>query len=323
MSTISEYFNDRIYVFNGEIIYDNFNLSQEDLDMIISNTKTIIHTAAIVKHYGDFEQFKDSNIDGTRRIASFAYANKKRLIHISSISVSGNYLVKQDNHNVAFTENDLYIGQHYTKNVYVNSKFDAEKVVYSFMEKGLTAEVLRIGILSGRYSDGVFQKNITANAFYSRIKSLIELKHLSYTNLEQHIEFTPVDLCAKAIVLLAETQTAENKVFHLYNDNLVNIKDIINVLKDFNYNITPMDDETFKEYILKVADSSENSNQLKGIINDISFDNSDEVLNYNFSVDISSEFTKKYLNLLDFKWPELDKDYLTKIFKYMKKVKFI
>lgn len=320
---ISEYFNDRIYVFNGEIIYDNFNLSQEDLDMITSNTKTIIHTAAIVKHYGDFEQFKDSNIDGTRRIASFAYANKKRLIHISSISVSGNYLVKQDNHNVAFTENDLYIGQHYTKNVYVNSKFDAEKVVYSFMEKGLTAEVLRIGILSGRYSDGVFQKNITANAFYSRIKSLIELKHLSYTNLEQHIEFTPVDLCAKAIVLLAETQTAENKVFHLYNDNLVNIKDIINVLKDFNYNITPMDDETFKEYILKVADSSENSNQLKGIINDISFDNSDEVLNYNFSVDISSEFTNKYLNLLDFKWPELDKDYLTKIFKYMKKVKFI
>ena len=320
---ITKYFNNRIFVFNGEIIYDNFNLPQADLDTIIANTKTIIHTAAIVKHYGDFEQFKHSNIDGTRRIASFAYANKKRLIHLSSISVSGNYLVKQDNHNVDFTENDLYIGQHYTKNVYVNSKFDAEKVIYSYMEKGLTAEVLRIGILSGRYFDGAFQKNITANAFYSRIKSLIELKHISYTNLEQHIEFTPVDLCVKAIVLLAETKSAENKVFHLYNDNLVSIKDIITVLKEFNYDITPMDDESFKEYILKVADNKDSSNELQGIINDINFDNSDEVLNYNFSVNISAKYTKNYLNLLNFEWPKLDKDYLIKIFKYMKKVKFI
>ena len=320
---ITDLLNKRIFVFNGEILYDNFNLPQEDLDTITNNIKTIIHTAAIVKHYGDFEQFKNSNIDGTRRIAGYAYANKKRLIHISSISVSGNYLVKQDNHDVAFTENDLYIGQHYTKNVYVNSKFDAEKVVYSYMEKGLTAEVLRIGILAGRYSDGVFQKNITANAFYSRIKSLIELKHVSNSNLDQNIEFTPVDLCAKAIVLLSKTKSAENKVYHLYDDNLVSIKEIIDVLKSFDYDITPIDDEAFKEYILKVADNSKDSNQLNGIINDITFDNSEEVLNYNFSVNISSKFTKKYLQLLNFKWPKIDQNYLIKIFKYMKKVKFI
>ena len=67
----------------------------------------------------------------------------KRLIHLSSISVSGNYLVKQNNRNINFSENDLYIGQHYTDNVYVHSKFEAEKVIIEYMKKGLNAQILR------------------------------------------------------------------------------------------------------------------------------------------------------------------------------------
>ena len=81
--------------------------------------------------------------------------------------------MEQDNHNVEFSENDFYIGQNYTENVYVNSKLEAENVIYSYMKKGLQGKVLRIGIVAGRYSDGLFQKNMDSNAFYSRIKSVI------------------------------------------------------------------------------------------------------------------------------------------------------
>lgn len=321
--SVYPYINDRVFVYNGQIIYDNFKLSNEQLSEIASNIKTVIHTAAIVKHYGDFEQFKTANIDGTRRIVNFAYDNRKRLIHISSLSVSGNYLVKQDNKEIEFSENNFYIGQHYTSNVYVNSKFDAEKIVYEYMQKGLIAEILRIGILAGRYSDGVFQKNINENAFYSRIKSLVELKKVSTSMLNQNIEFTPVDSCAKAIVLLAKCQVAENKVYHLYNHNLASIKDTIKVLNDFNFNISVINNKDFEKYLLNLSADTNNKNIFKGIINDISFNNSNLDLNYDFTVNITSKYTQDLLQKLGFKWPKVDNTYLKKLIQYMKKIKFI
>ncbi|MDD6244163.1 MAG: amino acid adenylation domain-containing protein [bacterium] len=321
--SIKPYLGNRIEVYNGHITEDNFKLSQKALNFLVQDVDTIIHTAAIVKHYGDFEQFKKTNIDGAKNIVEFAFKNKKRLIHISSISVSGNYLVKQNNKNVKFSENDLYIGQHYTNNVYVNSKFDAEKIVYSYMQKGLIAEVLRIGILSGRYSDGFFQKNISENAFYGRIKSLVDLHCVSEKMLDQKIEFTPVDLCAKAIVLLSSSKIAENKVYHLYNDNFYTIREVIDTLKNFDINISIISEKNFEDTILKISKDKSSSNSLKAIINDISLDNSDLALDYGFTVNILSDYTKNYLKAFNFKWPENSSVYLNKIIAYMKYVKFL
>ena len=150
---ISNLIDDRIIVFNGTILKEDIGLSTANLKIIKENVKTIIHTAACVKHYGEYEEFNKVNTEGTRNIAKLGFNNNIRLIHISSISVSGNYLVKQDNRNIEFTENSLYIGQNYIDNVYVHSKFEAEKVVLEYMEKGLTAQIHRIGILAGRLSD--------------------------------------------------------------------------------------------------------------------------------------------------------------------------
>lgn len=321
--SLEPYLNSRVLVYNAQITLTNFGLFSEQINDICNNINTIIHTAAIVKHYGNFEQFKSANIDGTKMLAEFSYTNKKRLIHISSISVSGNYLVRQDNQNVSFSENDLYIGQHYTNNVYVNSKFDAEKIVYSFMEKGLTAEVLRVGILAGRYEDGYFQKNIADNAFYSRIKSLIDLKKVSQSMLEQEIEFTPVDLCARAIVLLAKTKDAENKVYHLYNHKLTSIQHVLTCLKKIGINIETISEKDFESYILKLSKDEKSRKTLKGIINDISFTDNNLSLDYGFTVNVSSKFTINTLAKLGFTWPEVDDLYLKKLLDHMRKVKFI
>ena len=127
---------DRLYVLSGSITDKDFGYSISDLESFSHKFSTIIHTAAKVSHYGKYDDFEDINIEGTKNIAEFAYRYHKRLIHISSISVSGNYLVRQDNRNVDFSENNLYIGQHYTDNVYVYSKFKSETIILSYMERG-------------------------------------------------------------------------------------------------------------------------------------------------------------------------------------------
>ena len=321
--SIKPFLGNRLEIYNGHIVEDNFKLSQKVVDFLAKDVNTIIHTAAIVKHYGNFELFKKTNIDGTRRIAEFAFKNKKRLIHISSLSVSGNYLVKQNNKNVDFSENDLYIGQHYTKNVYVNSKYDAEKIIFSYMEQGLTAEILRVGILSGRYLDGFFQKNISENAFYGRIKSLVDLHCVSKEMLDQKIEFTPVDLCAKSIVLLASSKKAENKVYHLYNHNLYTINEVLDVLKKFDVNIDVVSESDFENKILNISKDENANKSLKAIINDISIGRSGLALDYGFTVNLKSDYTQIFLSKFNFTWPKNDFIYLIKLIAYMKYVKFI
>lgn len=320
---ISKYVNNRIYIVSGDIDAPNFGIDISLFNNYLNNFSTVIHTAAIVKHYGSFEDFRKINIDGTKNVVEFAYAYKKRLIHISSISVSGNYLVKQNNKDIDFSENSLYIGQHYSENVYVNSKLEAERIVLSYMQKGLTAQIHRIGILSGRYSDGVFQEKISENAFYNRIKSMVSLGSISEDMLDQSIEFTPVDSCSKAIVSLAKNSICNNKVFHLYDHNLMKVRNLIDLFKNVDININILSKKDFNDFIYNVSLDTNNTN-LNSIINDISYDSNHLLsLNYDFTVNIISDTTQKYLHLLNFDWPNIDDTYVLKILTYMKKVNFI
>ena len=297
-------------------------MNSNDLELFKNTINTVINTAAIVKHYGDIKDFETNNIQGTKNIVNLAYENNIRLIHLSSISVSGNYLVKQDNHDVDFSENDLYIGQHYEDNNYVYSKMECEKLILKYMEKGLTAQIHRVGIVSGRYSDGFFQKKINENAFYSRIKSIIDMNAISDTMTLQQIEFTPVDLCAKAIVTLAKNSVTNNKVFNIYNHNLIRVFKILEGLKHFDINIDILNSKDFNNYILNLSKTKKNS--IKGIINDLNYDENNLLtINYNFTVNIKSKYTTNYLHLLNFDWPVLEDEYILKILKHMKDVNFI
>ena len=319
---ISSYINDRVFIVEGDISYINLKLDLIDSEILKEKVDTVINAAAIVKHYGQFEDFERNNIEGTKNVIDFAYKNNARLIHLSSISVSGNYLVKQDNRNVDFSENDLYIGQHYQDNNYVYSKMECEKLILQYMKSGLNAKILRIGIASGRFSDGFFQKSIEENAFYGRIKSIIKMHAISDSMTLQNIEFTPVDLCAKAIVTLAKNSVGDNKIYHIYNHNLITIFKLLEAMKKMDINVDIMNSMDFNDYILNLSQTEKQS--LKGIINDLVYDENNLLtIDYNFTVNIHSDFSKDYLHLLNFDWPVIDEDYLLKILKYMKDVNFI
>lgn len=323
--SFSSYLNKRVFVIHGDIEKSDLGIDTDCLNNCISYFSTVIHTAAIVKHYGSYSDFEKINVNGTKNVADFAYKYHKKLVHISSISVSGNYLVRQDMHTVTeFSENALYIGQHYYDNVYVHSKLEAEKVVYTYAEKGLPVQVLRIGILAGRYSDGVFQEKIEENAFYNRIRTMIGICAVTEEMLQQEIEFTPVDYCAQAIVLLSKNSLCWNKIFHLYNPHFTHVKDIVKVLQDFNIHVKVLDNMQFDDYIQKLSKESSKNYLLGSIINDIQYDRHNLLsINYNYTVPICSNYTQNYLHLLNFNWPMVSDTYIKKLLTYMQTVHFI
>ena len=70
---------------------------------------------------------------------------------------------------------NLFINQSF-ENVYVRSKFEAEKNILEEIEKKkLNALIIRIGNITNRYTDGKFQENSAENAFSNRLKAFIAI----------------------------------------------------------------------------------------------------------------------------------------------------
>jgi fengycin family lipopeptide synthetase D len=224
------YFNEdlskesRLKTFDSNVLDANFGLDIDTYNFLQKNINIAVNCVANVKYYGETKLSTDTNVNLTKALIDFCISGDIKFVYISTLGVSGNFLVSHKNLTNIFTEDDFYIKQNYTENIYINTKFEAEKIIYYNVNNGLNATIFRVGNLTGRYSDGVFQKNIKDNAFYNMLKLILSSKIIPESFIDKTLEFTPVDLCASAISKLIFGVDSDYRVFHLFNNNYITIK---------------------------------------------------------------------------------------------------
>lgn len=310
----------RIFVLNGDVTLEKFGLSKEEYDELGNNVDTVIHTAAIVKYFGDYSEIENVNVFGTKRVVDFALKYKKKLNHISTVGISGSYLVDSNVKNITLTENDFYVGQNYVDNVYVRSKFEAENLIHKAIQQGLNAVIYRMGNLTGRYSDGHFQQNISENAFYRATKSIIQIGAVPEELLEEEIEITPVDFASRAVLKVLKTKESIGRIFHIFDHNEIKMKRLVEILREIGIDIKALNNEKFKEHLEHIANDESRQNELDGIIYDISETTG---LSYTVAIDVDSNISRRYLMKLGFDWPIINEEYIIKLVTYMRTVKFL
>ena len=322
----SNQFSKRIRVVEGDISKEGLGLSTSDYDLIRNNIDVVINSGAIVKHYGLKGQFDDINVLGTQNVVDFCKKENKRLLHISTMSVSGSgekeEAIEETPENInfkkQFSETNLFVGQK-LKGVYTTTKYKAELIVLEAIYDGLNAQILRLGNITNRYSDGVFQQNVDNNAFAKRIKSFIEIGAVPKYMLKHAIELTPVDLAAEAIVKIMNHDSNCN-VFHIYNTKLMTIKLLLETLDSLGHEIIPMSDEMFAYLITGILSDNEKKKCLSGIIYDL---DESKKLTYTYNVRLHANFTDEYLKCVSFSWKDIDADYIIRYMKYFEKIGFI
>ena len=316
----------RIHVVKGDITETKLGLSDSDYNLIKNDIDVVINAGANVKHYGLKNDFYNINVLGTKNITEFCKNEHKRLLHISTISISGSgereeaideSAIKESNQK-QFYENNIYVKQKIT-GIYSTTKYEAELIVLEAIADGLDAQILRLGNITNRYSDGGFQFNVGDNAFANRLKTFIELGAFPKYLLKHSIELTPVDLASQAIVKILN-YTSPCNVFHIYNTHLMPIKLLIDTLSQLNYEILPMPNKMFSLLITGILEDPKLKNSLSGIIYDL---DENKKLIYTYNVSLHSEFTEKYLNKIGFSWKDIDKDYIIKYIKYFENINFI
>ena len=307
----------RIIVITGDI--EKENLSEQ----MPTDIQTVIHTAASVKHYGSYEYFDRINAKGTAHVVAFAKKVHAKLIHISTLSVSGNsmadefsvYRALEEKH---FSETSFFIDQP-LDNVYIHSKFEAERVVYDAMLEGLDAKVVRVGNLTNRASDYKFQPNYRENAFLTRVKALLEFGMFPDYLLPLYAEFSPIDLTAKGIVLIAE-YAKEQTVFHLNSNRPLYFDRMMELLPTLGIPMQIVNATEFNRALEQTLQNTSMKYIYEALQNDM---DEDGKLVYDSNIRIENEFTLWFMKQVGFEWNEIDVTYLKGYLEYFRDLGYL
>ncbi|MGN0178905.1 MAG: amino acid adenylation domain-containing protein, partial [Monoglobaceae bacterium] len=327
---LSFYFDDkyvdmnRIEVICADLQKDKFGLSDEKYADLLGKVDTVINCAASVKHYGSYQYFYDVNVETVKRLIEFCKKANAKLIHTSTISVSGNSFAEEfsgstSKNELHFYESDLYIGQP-LDNVYARSKFEAEKAVLEAIADGLKANIMRMGQLTNRYSDGKFQKNYESNAFLKRIRAVLELGVAPDYLGDLYAEFTPIDEAANAVMTIARHFSNEQTVFHINSIKVVYLDKLLESFNNLGFKLKAVDGAKFTQILRQTAKQADTEHIFETFINDI---DENDMLNYDSNIRIENDFTVRYLKQLGFEWHDIDIEYLRKYVEYFRKIGYL
>jgi len=309
--SFEDLFDDRIVVVEGDITnYDDFE------KMINYNINTIINCAANVKHFSSGNDIEEINYNGVINGLKFAKIKNSKYVQISTYSVAGQSLNNYPPVDVKFTEQDLFIGQ-LLENQYINSKFLAERAVLEARIKDdLNVKIMRVGNLMARSSDSEFQINFETNGFVNRLKSFVTLGKIQYSKLGSPVEFSAIDITAKAIVELAKAPK-ECTVFHAYDEHTASFADVIKIINKLDLHVDPCDDEEYEKALEEAFKDKSKQDGLSGIITNVGQGQTNTAW-----LGVENKYTLQILYRLGVFWPMISEEYIYTFIKYLQDIGF-
>ncbi|MBR4203451.1 MAG: AMP-binding protein, partial [Candidatus Methanomethylophilaceae archaeon] len=309
--SIDESAIDRIRVAEADITDPELKDRLKDIHI-----DTIINCAAVVKHFAFDDTIEKVNHYGVKNLIEVALAHDAVLMHTSTLSVAGESVNGSVPESVLLREDMLDFGQD-LENKYVHSKFMGEKEILESIEKdGLKGKIFRAGNLMSRESDGEFQINFATNSFMRSIRSYVLLGCYPVDDLDAEAEFSPIDMTAKALVILAGTPERYT-VFNGNNPHCVHMYNVIDVLRRNGFRIDIVGREEFDRTFTEKLRDEKVSQEISGLISYMG--NNGESRR---QIGSDNRYTVKALYRLGFSWPIIDLEYIDRAIRSLETFRF-
>ena len=275
---------------------------------------TFINCAANVKHFSSGTDIEDVNYYAVKNIIKYCKSTGLRLVHVSTVSSAGENVDNMTSVEY-YNEQMLYINQALTSK-YSSSKYLAERDILEEVAKGFNAKIMRVGNLSARASDGEFQINFKTNSAVGRIKAVYVVGAYDYKSMSDTIEFTAIDNCAKAILILANTPK-DCVVFHPYNNHNHIMEDVFTAMHDLGFKLDVVDTITYNKMLEETKNDPEKSKILSSFI---AYDRADGRDSY--EIPPSNSYTMEILYRNNFRWPVTSIEYMKKFLKALSELDY-
>ena len=202
-------------------------------------------------------------------------------------------------------------------NKYVRSKFLAEREILSAVADGLHAKIMRVGNLSARYSDGEFQINAGTNSAMGRLKIFAILGCCPFAQMDNLMEFSPIDEVAKAILILSETPK-ECVIFHPINHHNMALGDVVRAMQSCGLNINFVEQEEFQAAWQAAEEDPDKANILTSMIAYRSGDKDTKVVTF----PKNNLYTMQVLYRLGYSWSITMWEYVERFIDMLQRLGF-
>lgn len=204
-------------------------------------------------------------------------------------------------------------------NVYIHSKFEAEKLVFDAMLEGLDAKIIRVGNLTNRAKDYKFQPNYSNNAFLMRVKAVLEFGVFPDYLMPLYSEFSPVDLTAEGIIRIV--QYADKQcVFHLNSNKPIYFDRLLEIVHELGISMRVVDGKKFNAALEQTIHNSDTEYIFEAFQNDM---DENGRLVYDTNIRIHNDFTVWFLKKVGFEWNETDMEYIKGYIDYFREIGYL
>ena len=304
--------NERVVVFEGDVTnYESFERYEKE------PINTVFNCAANVKHFSNGTDIEDINVGGAVNCAKLCEKTGARLVHFSTISVSGTATEDTKLLRHSLDEKSLYFGQG-LDNKYISSKLMAERMILeASAERGLDAKIIRVGTLAARESDGEFQINFLTNNFMGRLRSYSMLGCFPYSMIENQVCMGPIDTSCAAFMKLARTP-AKCRVFNAVNNHTLPLGDIIRRMNENGMNISFVDDEVFANELNEAQKNPEKAAILSSMTAYMNMAHGKKVI----TLPCDSHYTTQILARMNFFWNASNERYVDDFINVLRGFRF-
>ncbi len=236
----------RIVVVAGDLEKPQLGLVKPVYDWLATNIDTIYHAAASVSFMPGYEKLKNINVGGLIQILQLACSIQTKAVHyVSTYAVFNSDHYKS--HERVF-ERELEGSGEGLPRGYDKTKWVAEKICGIAKQRGIPVTMYRAGFISGDTETGV--QNVMDPLAQMLAVSLCTGYGANTTAL---MHLTPVDYCSLALAKLSLHASTENKIFHLVQDNPLNVQEVLDWLEQDGYQIQRVDFNKWYEELKKIC----------------------------------------------------------------------
>lgn len=312
--TLKNYFSieshPNLYIIKGDLTEKNFGMEKDKFNYLASGLDAVIHAAADVRHFGNREHFEKINVEGTKNVFDLVESNPAIVFHhISTVGVLDD-LLREGKWGQLEGTTEMPDGLS-VDSVYTDTKMMAEKFILDKVKEGKEVFVYRMGNLIGRYTDGMFQKNIDANAFYRMLKLMILGKKAP--TVQWKVDFMPIDFASEVVVKSVLAHDKQQRVYHVAHPEPINFSEVIEVLNSLGHTIYLEEQDDYNTYIVSDVVGVEVQNLAVAQLDGDGANNSNAIY--------SSTNTMQVLGMDNI--PVLGEEYIGKLIKHAIEVGFI
>ncbi|MFE4130813.1 amino acid adenylation domain-containing protein [Peribacillus sp. YIM B13482] len=295
-------FESRIVVIEGDFSKHQFGLDDITYEKLSNDVSHVYHVGAETNFFEPYSKSKVSNVDGVVEIIKFASSyTRKNIYYASTLSVLTGER-KWDEEDELVYSPDLMIG-------YSQSKWVAEKLLLQAREYGLTIDIFRLGRISSNSLNGVWNEK---DMLYKVFESFIEQRILPFKE-EIHFELMPVDFVSEFMYKISRlNENQKLGIYHMFNDQRVSSEFVTSFFEKNNIPYSNMDLQEWLQSLKEKTQSNEihSLSALSQLIDESTKLKESEIL---------QSKTKKDMEWLSMKMPEIDSRYVESFMKFMLK----